>query len=314
MLRRLGYVAVCLSIDAPTNRTCRLRSATPERLRELIQTNLSNLIEVLEFNARHGILMYRLSSDIIPFASHPINELAWWDEFRDLLDASAALIRRHGMRVSMHPGQYTVLNSTNPEVVEAAIADLAWHTRLLDALDVDQSCKIVLHVGGAVGGKEVAMRRFVDVASQLPEGVLRRLIVENDDRVFDTEDALAVAHDVGIPVVFDWLHHKALPGGSRRRTRITELMSRCFATWRPADGIPKVHMSSQARPGRRGAHAQWVSLTDFRAFLEDAPDHPFDAMLECKAKDLALFRLRRQLARIGIVEPHLAHDPRQAAA
>ena len=51
MLRHLGYVAMWLSLGVGTNRTCRLRNATPERLRALIASNLAELEPVLHFNA-----------------------------------------------------------------------------------------------------------------------------------------------------------------------------------------------------------------------------------------------------------------------
>ena len=117
MLRHLGYVAIARSIDAPTNRTCRLANATPGRLRQLIAVNLGNLERVLAYNVSIDVSFYRISSDVIPFASHPVNRLRWWDEFGEALERLGDVIRRHSMRVSMHPGQFAVLNSLTPAVV-----------------------------------------------------------------------------------------------------------------------------------------------------------------------------------------------------
>src|SRR4029079_458849 len=91
------------------------------------------------------------------------------------------VIPRNGMRASLHPGQFTVLNSPNPKTVADSIRELEWHARLLDALRTDSSCKMILHVGGAYGGKPEAMDRFVEVANRLPDTVRRRLVIENDD-------------------------------------------------------------------------------------------------------------------------------------
>src|SRR4029079_8815757 len=96
--------------------------------------NLLRLHSVLDFNAAHGVRMFRLSSDIVPFGSHSVNTIPWWDEFAEPLGHIGALIRAGDMRVSMHPGQYSVLSSPDPRIVEAARADLVFHARLLDAL------------------------------------------------------------------------------------------------------------------------------------------------------------------------------------
>ncbi len=130
---------MALSIDASTSRTCRLRNATPERLAELIGANLADLLCVLEFNVERGVLLYRISSHLIPFASHPVNDRPWWDDFAGPLSRIADVIARSGMRVSVHPGQFTVLNSPNPKTVADSLRELEWHARLLDALRTDTS-------------------------------------------------------------------------------------------------------------------------------------------------------------------------------
>ncbi len=300
VLRHLGYVAICKSIDAPVNRTCRLARATPERLRELIAANLANQERVLRFNREHQIRMYRLSSDLIPFASHPINQLAWWEENRTQLRVLARIAREGRMRLSMHPGQYTTLSAKNPSIVAAAVADLEWHTRLLDELGTDGSAKIVIHLGGLYGeSKAAAIDRFATTVETLPHHIRRRVVIENDEWLFNAQDVLEASAVTGLPVVFDWLHHRANPGSPRTKARAAALVQRCFATWKAADGIPKIHLSSQARGKRKGSHADWVRPTDLLAFARIAPPQPWDCMLEAKQKDLALFRLRAKLAGRG---------------
>jgi UV DNA damage endonuclease len=299
MLARLGFVASVLSQGLSTSRTCRLKNATPERLHQLTEENLASLAAVLNFLDAHRIRLYRISSNIVPFGSHRINAVSWWDEHAARLEALARRIRHLGTRVSTHPGQYTVLNSPSEAVVDAAIAELVYQARLLDALEVDNRNKIVVHVGGLYGGdKQVAMDRFVAVASRLPAAVLQRLVVENDDRLFDAADALSVARRLRIPVVFDWLHHQA----NRCGDPIEQLLPRIFDTWTAADGRPKVHMSSQAEGKLPGAHADYVSVGDVEAFLAVAPPVPFDCMLEAKQKERALLQLRDELRHRHIVE------------
>ena len=299
MLRRLGFVAAVLSKAITTSRTCRLRLATPERLGELIETNLASLDAAVGFLIRNRIKLYRISSGLIPFASHPVNDVPWRQDFRLQLQSIGRKLRAHDIRVSLHPGQYTVLNSPRPEVVRASIAELRYHTALLDDLGAGPASKIVLHVGGLYAGSEsAALDRFVAVARELPPEVLRRLVIENDDRLFDADEVLGVARRLGVPVVFDWLHHHANPC----RRPVNEVIAEVFETWRPEDGVPKLHLSTQAEGASRGAHADFVDPKDLLALLECVPDAPFDCMLEAKQKDIALLRLRRQLARRGIVE------------
>jgi UV DNA damage endonuclease len=186
--------------------------------------------------------------------------------------------------------------------VRAAVAELEYHARLLDLLGTDASAKIVLHIGGLYAASEtMAMDRFCAAASELSDDVKRRLVVENDDRLFDAEEVVSVAHRVGVPAVFDWLHHNANPC----RTPLAEILQAIFATWSPADGRPKVHLSSQAVGGPPGAHADFINVSDALAFFEALPPQPFDCMLEAKQKDRALLKLRAGLRRRGIVETGL---------
>lgn len=307
MLMRLGFVASVLAEDLSTSRTCRLRNAGEAKIRELIVENLAALDRVVSFLEARRIYLYRISSNLIPFASHPVNTVAWWQDYRETLSRLALRIRNVGIRVSTHPGQYTVLNSPHPAIVRASVAELIYHVRLLDALGVDAAGKIVVHVGGLyAASKREATARFTSTVASLPDAVRRRLVVENDDRVFDAEDALAVGRAAGIPVVFDWLHHQSNPCGRP----IAGVLGEIFDTWTSADGPPKVHLSSQSRFGPSGAHAKYVKVTDVLAFLKIAPRVGFDCMLEAKQKDRALLRLRRELAAHGIIESAMAPRPR----
>jgi UV DNA damage endonuclease len=303
VLGSLGFVASVLSENLSTSRTCRLRNASAGRIRELIVENLTSLGRVASFLDRHQILLYRISSNLIPFASHPVNTVPWRDEYADTLAGIGARLRMQGVRVSTHPGQYTVLNSPHTSIVRAAVSELVYHATLLDALDSDTSCKIVVHVGGLYGGSEqVAMSRFVAAAKALPDTVRRRLVVENDDRLFDADEVLQVGRAAGVPVVFDWLHHQANPC----RRPVSDVLVDIFQTWTEVDGNPKVHLSSQAAGAPVGAHARFVDVRDIITLLEAAPPVRFDCMLEAKEKDRALLRLRDELRARGIVETLVA--------
>ena len=296
MLRRLGYACLCATLDGSSPRGTILRNATPDRLRDLIGANLAGLRRVVEFNVERGIGLFRISSDVVPFGSHPVNAVRWWEEFAEPLAAVGALIRRYDLRVSMHPGQYTVLSAPNERVVAAALADLDYHTRFLDALGVDARHKVVIHVGGAYGDKAAALDRWIDRVVSLPEPVRRRLVVENDERLFGIDDVLDAAAATGVPVVLDVLHQRVYAGPDTD-ARLAEHLRRAAATWQAdRDGIAKIHYSSQALSQRPGAHAELVDPVEFAGFLALAPpDVEFDCMLEAKGKEAALFHLRATL-------------------
>jgi len=107
------------------------RNATPEKLTEVTAHNLEALEKMIDYNLANDIRLYRISSDLIPFGSSPVNALDWPEIHKEAFDRIGAKIRKSGMRVSLHPGQYTVLNSPTEDVVERAILDLEYHTKML---------------------------------------------------------------------------------------------------------------------------------------------------------------------------------------
>ena len=189
------------------------------------------------------------------------------------------------MRVSMHPGQYTVLNSPHDDVVRRAIADLEYHARVLDCLGVDCSHKIILHIGGAYKDKPSAIKRFVDAAQSLSPHVFNRLAIENDDVSFHVGDVLEVSAVLRLPVVFDTLHHAVNPHLSKNS--VDFWIETCGATWKPCDGNQKIHYSQQ-NPGKKpGAHSDSIEILPFLDFYRGYQNRPIDVMLEVKDKNIS---------------------------
>jgi UV DNA damage endonuclease len=282
---RLGYACVNTQL-ASSSRTLRLANVTPERLRTLIAENLDALEAILRWNEAHGIRVFRLTSNLIPFGSHAANELAWWEEFEDRFAELGTSIRAADMRLSTHPGQYTVLSSLRPDVVESAVAELEYHDRLLSALGLDRSHKVVLHVGsGAVDG--AGADRFAAGCSRLSPAARARLVLENDER-WALDEVLALATRLGLPVVFDTFHHLLAP--SLESLGVRQLVLRAAETWRAGDGRQEVHFSTQ-QPGKRpGAHADTIDLVAFRSFVDAVGDLPLDCILEVKDKERSVLR------------------------
>jgi UV DNA damage endonuclease len=285
---RLGYA--CVNTQLPSSaRTLRLANATPERLRELIAANLDALATILHWNAAHDIQVFRLTSNLIPFGSHEANALAWWDEFGERFEDLGDLMIAVGARISTHPGQYTVLSSAQPDVVKAAIAELAYHDRLLTALGLDCSHKIVLHVGSGAADPTAATERFARAFERLPEGARNRLVIEHDER-WTLAAVLQLAQSLDLPVVFDAFHHELAP--SFPGLNVRDLVQLTSATWAEHDGRQEVHFSTQDPGKRAGAHAQTLDLAAFAEFADAVGDLPLDCILEVKDKERSVLAAR----------------------
>ena len=284
----IGYA--CLNIGTPnTNiRSVMQRNANPEKLTEVTEHNLEALEKMIDYNIANDIRLYRISSDLIPFGSSPVNALDWPEIHRETFESIGAKIRKSGMRVSLHPGQYTVLNSPTEDVMERAITDLIYHDKILTALGTDTTNKIVLHIGGIYGDKEAALDRFTENFQKLPASVQKRLIIENNDKLYNIEDVLTLTNQLQIPAVYDKLHHaiNPPPSGGTDQYWIVEAKK----TWKAADGSQKTPYSQQSPGKRPGAHTDTIDLDTFLQFHNELEDPAIDIMLEVKDKNLSAIK------------------------
>jgi UV DNA damage endonuclease len=309
---RLGFAVKVLGAGGlPSHDTRRWRSDPHLRV------SLGHLGAILAYLDEQDIRMYRMTASLAPYATHPDHERFHGQvaECEGELAALGARARGLGVRLSTHPGQYVVLNSERDDVVAAAVRDLDLQAEILDAMGLGPEAVIVLHVGGAAGGLAAGADRFEAGFARLGSAARDRLVIENDDRTYPLPAVLALAGRIGRPVVWDILHHHCNdPDGIPDR----EALELALATWR--DGVrPKMHFSSPRtnveqrtrKVGRRverslafpqlRAHADLVDPIAFEAFLtRTAAGLDVDVMLEAKAKDLALLRLRDQLAARGV--------------
>lgn len=309
--RRLGFAVKVLGKEDLASHDTRRWQSRPD-----IAVSIAALHRILEYAHGAGIRMYRMSSDFVPYATHPD-----MPQFHRQIDDSMPELAQLGraaaafdIRLSLHPSQYVVLNAKDEAIVGKTLWDLDSQARLLDAMEQGPEAVVVLHIGGVYGDKPSALQRFVAGCARLSEPARRRLVIENDEAHFSVRDCLWVHERVGVPVIFDHQHHRLNPGGMEP----VEAARAALATW-PAGVVPKIHFSSARLDGRevkRGKalkleapllrqHADYIDPWTVAEFLDALRDVRFDVMLEAKAKDLALLKLRRDLAALGFA--HVLH-------
>lgn len=308
---RLGFaVKVLGQPDLPSNDARRWQSGPHLRV------SLGYLAAIFDYLASAGLSFYRMSSDLAPYLTHPDMPQfhAQIEECAPELHALGERARAQGLRLSFHPSQYILLNSPDAQLVTKSVDDLVGQAQILDAMSLGPEAVVVTHVGGVYGDFEAGRERWVRSWETLPEPVRRRLVLENDDTRYDVADVLWIHARTGVPLVFDYLHHWCLD-----RTGIDqhEALAACLHTW-PSGVAPKIHFSSprtemrlverksratgkaeqvQAPPIWSG-HSDYLNPFEVISFLRGAAALPaFDMMLEAKLKDLALLRLRADLAR-----------------
>lgn len=283
---KIGYPCINRSIGCTSNSTFRLASYSEERLIEKVQGNLDCFSRILRFNVENGLLFFRISSDTIPFAGHPVNTFDWREHFRERIKEIGSFIRENDIRISMHPDQFILLNSPKKDILDRSINDLKWQADLLDLMGLDGSAKIQIHVGGVYGDKGKAMERFIDNHSMLPDGIIRRLVIENDDRLFSLEDCLNISDKARIPVVFDSFHHSLLNNGED----ICWALRSAADSWKMEDGVLMTDYSSQEAGARKGKHAEHLDAEDFKDMIRATVGIERDIMLEIKDKERSALR------------------------
>lgn len=274
--------------------------------------HLSRSLELLDaafdYLAGIDVRVYRMSSSTVPYGTHP--DLPQFDYRRQIADCGPELVRLGrkarslGLRLSTHPGQYTVLSSPDEEIARKARLDVEQDALLLDSLGAGPEGVVVIHVGGVYGDREASLDRWARSYELLSERAQARLVVEHDERCFDLADVLALHERTGIRVVFDLHHHRCNPAPEWDDLRAA--LAAALDTW-PAGVRPKVHVSSprtefrsvagRLRPPLLDQHADFLSPWDLFTLLE-AADRPLDVMVEAKAKDLAVLSVRRSLERL----------------
>ena len=296
---RLGYVAISKTLGKKVTSSSTVtfsnysKIALPdkklEKLKSVAASNLKDLETIIKYNIENNIHFYRITSALIPLVTHP--EVGYWGhrEFlRKDFEYVGKLINDSKMRVDTHPDEFNVINSINPKVVENTKINLLKQAEWFEDFKYDLG-KMVIHVGGATNGKDAGLERFITNFTTFPTEVKSKIIIENDDKTYTAQETLKLCNELNLPMVLDIHHHNCNNNGEN----IYELIPQIFLTWKNEKLPPKLHFSSPREGEKDRKHSDFINANDFITFLENIKllNTDIDIMLECKEKDLALFKL-----------------------
>lgn len=289
----LGYACINLTLGEEgitTNRSMIKKTFGEKGITyasELALSNVQGLQKILEWNVANGIKLFRVTSELFPWASeYKIANMPQYREIREVLDICGKL----PVRMSSHPGPFNKVAGSGP-TLENTIKDLEIHSEIFDLMNLPAShlAKINIHVGGAYGDKVETLKRFAQNFKLLSSNLQKRLTVENDDKpgLYTVEELLPLHEMIGIPIVFDYFHHSIHPGTQTEE----EAFNTAYKTWHVR---PTFHYSSSRRlnenpEAKKEAHSDWLHET-INTYSKEV-----DVMLETKMKELSLLRYREGL-------------------
>ena len=290
-MTNLGYACINMTLrkdKITTNRSMIKRTFLKEGIRrssDLALQNTRDLIEIIKWNHKNGFKLFRMTSDLIPWASEfSLSSMPDYRKISILLNGAGSLAAKYGQRITSHPGPFNVLVSPNERVVNNTIRDLSIHGEIFDLMGLSRTPynKINIHCNGVYGDKQSAMDRFCKNFERLPESVQTRLTVENDDKasMYSVKDLMYIHERIGIPIVFDYHHHKFCTGDMTEQ----EALELAMSTW--GDIKPVVHYSESRTLEDETAKPQ--AHSDYIYSKIDTYGHDLDIVVEAKAKELTV--------------------------
>ena len=298
MIVRLGYVSLPKAMENITSShtityTNYINNNYPvDKLIDIISSNLDALEKIITYNIKNNTHFYRLTSKLIPLATHDKVKYDYITPFKIKYKKISELINKYNLRIDTHPDQYAILNSMNNKIFNNTIEILRYHYKILDALKIKNKI-IILHVGSSTCGKKASITRFINNFNKLPDYIQKCIAVENDDKIYNIIDVLSLCKTLNIPMVLDYHHYICNNNGEKLEDYLKEIID----TWTNIN--PKFHFSSPKNNLKKEfrSHHDYVNSDDFIKFINMLKkyDKDVDIMLEAKAKDDAISRLVREL-------------------
>ena len=288
------------------------KEVAEERLWDIMVHNIKSYYNLIEYvgGLEHGLRMVRLGSDVLPVYTEPTWSYFWRKDdvraycekhFRPVGD----LARKLDVRLSMHPGQFTVLASDNPDIVERSIEEFEYHVdvaRWMGFGQQYQDFKINVHISGRKGPAGI-----IDVYPRLSTEARNTITIENDENSWGIEASLELRKHLAL--VLDIHHHWVKTGEYIRPT--DDRFSRIVDSWRGVrpvihysvsredllvdhdiDTLPDMEklLEQGYKKQKLRAHSDFMwnrAVNDWALSFRDTAD----IMVESKAKNLASIKL-----------------------
>ena len=299
-MNRMGYACINMQLSNQkpkiyTGRSMIKRTFLSKGIDYASQLGLDNckdLLEIIKWNNENGFNFFRITSNLFPWSSeYKLSDMPDYDEICSILSNVGEYVKENDMRITSHPGPFNVLTSPHPHVVDNCIKDLSIHGEVFDLMNLSRTPynKINIHIGGAYGDKVSAMERFCTNFHRLPESVKTRLTVENDDKatMYSVKDLYeGVYCKIGIPIVFDYHHHRFCTGGLTEEDALEVAIS----TWNNI--TPVVHYSESRNIEQEDDKIRPQAHSDYVYDYIDTYGNRVDIMVEAKAKELAVLKYK----------------------
>ena len=297
-MNRMGYACINMQLSNQKPRIYTGRSMIKRTFEskginyasELGLANCKDLFEIIKWNNENGFNFFRITSNLFPWSSeYKLEDMPDHWEICGILGEIGKYVDEHQMRITSHPGPFNVLTSPHEHVVENCIKDLSIHGEVFDMMGLSRTPynKINIHIGGVYGDKKSAMERFCKNFERLPESVKSRLTVENDDKatMYSVKDLYEGVYKViGIPIVFDYHHHRFCTGDLSEQ----EALELAISTW--GNIVPVVHYSESRNIEQEDDKIRPQAHSDYIIDKFDTYDNTIDIMVEAKFKELAVLK------------------------
>ena len=298
----LGYACINTALSANkifTNRTMRLKTFKEKGIdyvSDLALANVKDLEIIVRWNNEHKIKLFRLSSQIFSWSDeYKLCDLKDNNEISDRMFKIGNIATQAGQRLTMHPGPYNCLASPNQKVVDKTIRELNCHSEQFNMMGFEPSPynKINIHVGGAYGDKEGTLKRFCENFLLLRDDTKKRLVIENDDspNEYSVKDLYeGVYKQIGIPITFDYFHHKFNTGGLTEE----EALKLAATTW-PKGITQCCHYSESRRKEKLDESIRPQAHSDIIYDKIATYGLKPDIVIEAKLKEQAIFNYGKQI-------------------
>lgn len=291
------------------------QSVAEERLWNLMKSNIEavNKLVTRVGELDESLRMVRISSDILPVYTQPDYSYFW-----RLPDVKAyaerhfaqvgAVARARDVRLSFHPGQFTVLASENPGIVERSIEEFEYHVDMARWMGFGKSFqdfKINVHISGKRGPAGI-----IAALARLSPEARNCITIENDENCWGIDSSIELADHCAL--VLD-IHHNWIRTGEYIQTTDNRCQ-RIIESWR---GVrPVIHYSvsredylvdhcTETLPDMTSLLAQGYKKQKLRAHSDFywnsavsawalSFNEQFDIMCESKGKNIASFKLHSE--------------------